>query len=93
MRELYKKDQEIGDYYDQQLAGGEAEHMMDQIHIGHTIWSTPRENIMPKVTELALPDTADFGVAVEGAIAVWPDSSTPAVLSAFDLAEQAEVVY
>jgi hypothetical protein len=84
VRELYKRDQDIGDYYNHELAGGKWDHMMDQIHIGYTNWQTPRESIMPKVTELTLPDIADFGVAVEGSTEAWPGSSAQATLPPFD---------
>jgi hypothetical protein len=84
VRELFKKDREIGDYYNRELAGGKWDHMMDQTHIGYTSWQSPRVNIMPKVTELSLADTADFGVAVEGSTEAWPGSGAPAALPPFD---------
>ena len=35
-------------------------------HRLHQLGSAGHRNIMPRVTELTLPDTADFGVAVNG---------------------------
>ena len=84
VRELFRKDQEISDYYNHELAGGKWDHMMDQTHIGYTSWQSPRQNIMPKVTELAIPDTTDFGVAVEGSAEAWPGNSAQAMLPPFD---------
>jgi hypothetical protein len=84
VRELFKKDREIGEYYNHELAGGKWDHMMDQTHIGYTSWQSPRVNIMPKATELSLPDTADFGVAVEGSTEAWPGSIAQAALPPFD---------
>ncbi|HBF33737.1 TPA: hypothetical protein DDW35_04165, partial [Candidatus Sumerlaeota bacterium] len=84
VRELFKKDQEISDYYNKTLAGGKWSHMMDQTHIGYTNWESPKTNVMPKVTELTLPDTADFGVAVEGSTDAWPGSTSEATLPPLD---------
>ena len=58
--------------------------MMDQTHIGYTSWEPPRQNNMPRVTELTLPDTADFGVALDGSTAAWPGESSQPVLPVFD---------
>jgi hypothetical protein len=40
--------------------------MMDQTHIGYTYWQQPPTNTMPEVKEIALPEAAQMGVAVEG---------------------------
>ncbi len=82
VKTLFKKDQEISDYYNNTLADGKWRHMMDQTHIGYTGWESPRNNIIPKVVELDLPSTADFGVAVEGSALAWP--GTNAKLPPFD---------
>jgi hypothetical protein len=79
---LFKKDQDLSDYYNKVLAGGKWNHMMDQPHIGYTGWAPPNRNIMPKVTELTLPDTADFGVAVDGSTSAWPGGSGEPALPA-----------
>ena len=84
VRELFRKDQGISDYYNNTLANGKWHHMMDQTHIGYTDWQSPRENIMPTVVELELPNTTDFGVAVEGSTEAWPGSSAKAELPVFD---------
>ena len=72
VRALFKKDQDLSDYYNNVLAGGKWHHMMDQTHIGYTSWAPPNRNIMPRVTELTLAGHGglrrrggrfDFGVA------------------------------
>jgi len=84
VRALFKRDQDFSDFYNNELAGGKWHHMMDQTHIGYTSWDPPRQNNMPKLTELTLPDTADLGVAVEGSTATWPGDSGDAALPVFD---------
>jgi len=84
VRSLFKKDQDLSDYYNKVLAGGKWNHMMDQPHIGYTGWAPPNRNSMPRVTELTLPDTADFGVAVDGSTSAWPGGSGNPALPAFD---------
>jgi hypothetical protein len=81
---LFKKDQDLSDYYNNVLAGGKWNHMMDQPHIGYTSWAPPNRNIMPRVTEINLPDTSDFGVAVDGSTSAWPGGTGEPTLPAFD---------
>ena len=58
--------------------------MMDQSHIGYKIWQEPRGgNKMPDPKTLELPDVAEFGLAVEGRDAWWPQSNSEAVLPEF----------
>ena len=84
VRELFKQDQDFSDYYNQKLAGGKWNHMMDQTHIGYTSWQSPKTNIMPTATDLILPDSSDFGVAVKGAVAAWPGAKEEPTLPPFD---------
>ena len=84
VRALFKKDQDLSDYYNSVLAGGKWHQMMDQPHIGYTGWAPPNRNIMPRVTELTLPDTSDFGVAVDGSSSAWPGGSGEPTLPTFD---------
>jgi hypothetical protein len=81
---LFKKDQELSDYYNHELAGGKWNHMMDQTHIGYTGWQSPKTNIMPALIDLPLPDTSAFGVAVEGSAAAWPGDKEEPALPPFD---------
>ncbi len=48
-KQLYVKDSLITKYYNDTLAGGKWNHMMDQTHIGYTYWQQPDKNVMPKV--------------------------------------------
>ena len=52
VRELFKQDAELSEYYNRKLAGGKWNHMMDQTHIGYTSWQQPNSNVMPAVTEV-----------------------------------------
>jgi hypothetical protein len=51
VRKLFKRDQQISNYYNDTLAGGKWRHMMDQTHIGYTYWQQPMKNTMPQVYE------------------------------------------
>ncbi len=50
--ELFKKDQELSDYFNKTLSGGKWNHFADQTHIGYTYWQQPNKNSVPKVTRL-----------------------------------------
>ena len=82
---LFKKDQDFSDYYNNVLAGGKWHHMMDQPHIGYTSWAPPRtESSCPGSPNLPLPDTDDFGVAVDGSAEAWPGGGGEPTLPPFD---------
>jgi hypothetical protein len=51
-RALYQADADLTKYFNQTLAGGKWNHMMDQTHIGYTYWQEPRVNSMPAVKEI-----------------------------------------
>jgi len=84
VKELFQADADLTSYYNHSLASGKWEHMMDQTHIGYTGWQEPPRNVMPAVLEIAVPDAAALGVAVEGSTEAWPGSSQPAVLPKLD---------
>jgi hypothetical protein len=84
VRELFKQDQELSDYFNDKLAGGKWKHMMAQTRIGYTSWSDPKTNVMPKVTELEVPERAQLGVAIEGSESAWPGGADGAKLPPFD---------
>lgn len=49
----FRRDAELCDDYNHNIAGGKWKHMMDQTHIGYTSWDEPKGgNIMPKVTRV-----------------------------------------
>ncbi len=83
-RVLFDADANLSEYYNHVLASGKWDHMMDQTHIGYTSWQQPPTNIMPAITEVKVPNTAEMGVAIEGSTNSWPGFSDKAVLPAFD---------
>jgi hypothetical protein len=83
VRELFQQDRELSDAY-HKLGGGKWNHMMSQTHIGYTSWRDPRNNVMPRVTEVTPESSALLGVAVEGSESAWPGESKSAVLPSFD---------
>jgi hypothetical protein len=86
-RALFREDEQLTREYNEVLAGGKWNHMMDQTHIGYTYWNQPVRNAMPAMQEIQIPQPADMGIAVEGSEAGWPggpgEPTTPA-LSVFD---------
>ncbi len=84
VKELYKKDAEITNYYNKVLAGGKWNHLADTTHIGYTSWNPPPKNIMPEVKNINVPAEADMGVAIEGSENWWPMEDSEALLPEFD---------
>jgi len=84
-RDLFQKDADITNYYHTKLAGGKWDHMMDQTHIGYTMWQQPEKNIMPAVKEIILPKKAEMGISIQGADTFWTEGeaekSLPATLA------------
>ena len=75
-RRLFEHDAEIATYFNTALAGGKWSHMMDQTHIGYTIWQEPPRNAMPRVDVIQVPVPADMAIAYEGQ-AVGPPMFVP----------------
>jgi len=42
------------------------------VHLGYVDWYSPQVNVMPAGSQVDSPDTAAFGVSVEGTAAAWP---------------------
>lgn len=84
VEELFNKDAEIANYYNNILLDGKWSHMMDQTHIGYTYWNNPKENTVPKVETISISDKAEMGVAIEGSTSWWPNESDVAILPEFD---------
>ena len=82
-KSLFLKDAELARYYNQTMAGGKWNHMMDQTNIGYTYWQQPEKDAMPAVKEITVPATAAMGVAVEGSAGWWPQEKTEAALPEF----------
>ena len=79
-RELFHEDEELARYYNQTLAGGKWNHMMDQTHIGYTYWNQPARNVMPAINEIQVPAASDMGLSVEGSETALPDNQREASL-------------
>ncbi|WP_107821554.1 glycosyl hydrolase 115 family protein [Mangrovibacterium marinum] len=54
-------------HYNQQIAGGKWNHLMDQTHIGYTSWADPKTNIRPKVIQVEVPEVPNSELAFEEA--------------------------
>jgi Glycosyl hydrolase family 115/Gylcosyl hydrolase family 115 C-terminal domain len=85
-RALFQADTALMDHFNRTLAGGKWDHFMDQPHLGYTTWRDPPRNSLDaiKLTEIAVPETAAMGVAVEGSAAAWPSAGPVATLPQFD---------
>ncbi len=85
-RNLFQADTNLMNYFNRSFAHGKWNHFMDQSHLGYTSWQDPPHNSLRaiKLAEIAVPDPAAMGVAVEGSDAVWPGAPGDAVLSGFD---------
>jgi hypothetical protein len=83
-RELFNKDAGITNYYNNILANGKWNHIMDQTHIGYTYWQQPEKNAMPEVKTIKIPVAAEMRVAIEGSVNWWPEDSSEAILPEFD---------
>jgi hypothetical protein len=51
-KECFQRDSVLTNHYNQVIASGKWNHMMDQVRIGYTSWQEPRKAIMPKVSYL-----------------------------------------
>jgi hypothetical protein len=85
VRAFFQADAELSDYYNQNLANGKWDHMMDQTHLGYTFWNQPPVNVMPAVQEVQTPDKADMAIAVEGSAMPWLNVFHEPLLPSFDV--------
>lgn len=84
VKELFKKDAELTDYYHKKMANGKWNHMMSQTHIGYTYWQQPKENTIPETKTILPQSNAELGIAVEGAANWWPNAKEEAILPTFN---------
>jgi hypothetical protein len=84
VQRLFDADEALMKYYNQTFADGKWNHFMDQVHIGYTIWQDPKQNVMPRITRLELPQVAGLGVSVEGSQLAWPGAHGAPALPRFD---------
>nr|WP_290939250.1 hypothetical protein [Haliscomenobacter sp.] len=82
-RALFERDAEISKYYNQTLAGGKWNHLMDQTHIGYTYWQQPPVDKIPDLIQYDAPLSAQMGIAVEGNSTARTSAADPLVLPAF----------
>lgn len=87
-RELFREDERLSRYYNETLAGGKWNHLMDQTHMGYTYWNQPVRNAMPGIQEIQAPAQSELGVAIEGSESTWPDNPREAVLPPMNVYEQ-----
>lgn len=84
VKELFKKDVELTDYYHKIISNGKWNHMMSQTHIGYTNWQQPNENNIPETKTILPQNDAEFGVAIEGSANWWPKATEEIVLPTFN---------
>jgi hypothetical protein len=92
-QQLFDLDAQLSSYYNQTLAGGKWDHMMDQPHITSLDEQDATANTMPTVLQITVPDGADMGVAIEGSAAWWPNATAPAVLPELNPYQQQQTRY
>jgi len=85
----FDRDAQISKHYNDTLANGKWQHMMDEIHIGYISWTEPRANRLPDANPnsnfvTVTPNAgAEMGVSVEGSSAWWPNEQSAAILPEF----------
>jgi hypothetical protein len=84
VRELFRADQALSDDYNHKLAGGKWSYMMGQTHIGYTSWQEPRQNNMPAVKEITVPEAASMAIAADGESTAFDATQTTRPMIAFD---------
>lgn len=84
VRDLFRQDRAMSDYYNHELNAGKWNHLMDQTHLGQFSWEPPITDVMPAVSEILLGDNSRFGVSIDGDVNAWPGHFGDAVLPAFD---------
>ncbi len=55
-QQCYNRDTAFTIHYNQQIANGKWNHMMDQVRIGYTYWNNPPKSAMPNVVRVAVPE-------------------------------------
>lgn len=56
VKECFDRNAYLDHYYNNVMAGGKWQHMMDQMRIGYKTWADGKENIMPEVTYISEAD-------------------------------------
>ncbi|MDF1548535.1 MAG: SPFH domain-containing protein, partial [Bacteroidales bacterium] len=84
VKELFRMDSVLTDYYHTKLANGKWKHMMAQTHIGYDNWQQPEKNKMPEVKQIELPEKGKLCFTIEGNDNYWPAEMSQAKLPNFD---------
>lgn len=82
VKECYKRDSVLTYYYNNVIANGKWNHMMDQIHIGYTSWQEPRSKRMPGVvyvTADTLSKTEKVFIEKDGYVSIEAENFSRAV--------------
>jgi len=89
---LFRADTSLMGYYNREFANGKWNHFMDQTHLGYKTWADPPVNSLDALHlyRIAIPDTAEMSIALEGSENVWPATAKPAVLPSFDVFNRQE---
>jgi len=85
---LFRLDADLSREYNETIAGGKWNHMMDQTRIGYTFWNQPVRNAMPGVQVVQIPARGEMGIAIEGSEASWPEGVGAPVLPALSVYDQ-----
>jgi len=88
--ELFEKDKNLSNYYNDSLENGKWKNMMQDVHIGYVQWSMPRENKLPELIMVTPKDKPEMGVSIEGSELVWPGTEKKAFLPTFDSFHKSE---
>ena len=91
-QDLFEKDKQLSDYYNSaEMAGGKWKNMMSDKHIGYTQWSMPRDNSLPRISQMPVPAVEPtLGVVVEGNEKAAPHQVESLTLPTFDSMNEQE---
>ncbi len=90
VQSLFARDAALANEYNNQMANGKWNHMMDQHHIGYVGWHDDfKVNKLPELNQLDVTSGSEMAVAVEGSSVVWPRPNEQPLL-AFDKNGQQE---
>jgi hypothetical protein len=84
VHQLFEKDKELTDYYNNVMADGKWKGMMLDKHIGYKIWSMPEANVLPPLDSVTLKTGKDLAVALEGNETLMENAGAEASLPAFE---------
>lgn len=76
VREYFFRDEQLVNYYHNDLADGKWPHMMSQTKIGYTSWNNPPVDKMPEVTYIQPPENAGLGYVIEHGKSRSPSSQS-----------------